>query len=172
MKREVVQSIEEVLINYGSITYKVSGKSMEPMISPNKDIVTIKRKTNSTKLFENDVVLYRQKGKLILHRIVEVLPKGEYVMLGDNCSRKEYGIFEEDIIGVLTSFKHNGIHYDLTNQKYTEYIKKLRDTEYTRTKRKLIYDIIVQNLQFLPNSLYSKIKSILKKLIVYQIAFV
>ena len=53
MKREVVQSIEEVLNNYGSITYKVSGKSMEPMIFPNKDIVTIKRKVNSTKLYEN-----------------------------------------------------------------------------------------------------------------------
>ena len=81
MKREVVQSIEEVLNNYGSITYKVSGKSMEPMIFPNKDIVTIKRKVNSTKLYENDVVLYYQRGKLTLHRIVEVLPKGKYVML-------------------------------------------------------------------------------------------
>lgn len=172
MDIEVVQSIEEVLKNHGSITYKVSGKSMEPMISPNKDIVTIKRKTNSTKLYENDVVLYRQKGKLILHRIIKILPKGGYVMLGDNCSRREYGVLEEDIIGVLTSFKHNGIHYDITNQKYTEYVKKIRETECTRIKRKLVYDIIVRHLEFLPYSLYSKIKSILKELIVYQITFV
>lgn len=171
MKRVVLRSIEEALYNYGTITYKVSGKSMEPMILSNNDIVTIKRKTNSTILHENDVVLYRQKDKLILHRIVEILPRGRYVTLGDNCSRKEYGILEDDIIGILTSFKHNGVHYDITNQKYKEYIKRLRDTESTRTKRKLIYDIIVQHLQFLPQSLYSKLKRFLKKVIVYQIEF-
>ena len=138
MKRKVVQSIEEILHNNGSITYKVLGKSMEPMIVSNRDIVTVKRKSDGVKLYENDVVLYRQNGKLILHRIVKIQPNGEYVILGDNCSRKEYGILENDIIGVLTSFKHNGVHYEVTDQKYVEYIKRLRNAEYTRTKRKLI----------------------------------
>ena len=171
-KREIVNSIEDVLNNCGTVTYKVFGKSMEPMISPNRDIVTIQRKTNNVELHENDVVLYRQKGKLILHRIVEVVPGGEYIILGDNCSRKEYGIYEDDIIGVLTSFKHNGIHYDIKDSKYTDYVNRLRASENVRTKRKLIYDILVQHLQFLPTSLYFKLKTILKKLIVYQISFV
>lgn len=172
IKRDMIDSIENVLNNNGFISYKVLGKSMEPMIVPNKDIITIKKKTNSIKLYENDVVLYRQKGKLILHRIVEILPNGEYVILGDNCSRKEYGIFEKDIIAVLTSFKHNGVHYETTNQKYLEYIERLRDSEHTRTKRKLLYDIIVQHLQFLPNPLFSILKSILKRFIVYKITFI
>lgn len=172
MKRKVVQSIEEILHNNGSITYKVLGKSMEPMIVSNRDIVTVKRKSDGVKLYENDVVLYRQNGKLILHRIVKIQPNGEYVILGDNCSRKEYGILENDIIGVLTSFKHNGVHYEITDQKYIEYIKKLRNAEYTRTKRKLIYDIIIHHLHFLPVFLSSKLKSVLKKIIVYKITFV
>ena len=109
---------------------------------------------------------------MILHRIVKVMPKGEYVILGDNCSRREYGIREDDIVGVLTSFKHNGIHYETTDSRYTDYVKRLRETENVRTKRKLIYDIIVQHLHFLPASSYSILKSFLKKIIVYQISFV
>ena len=88
MKKEIVSSIEDVLNSFGSITYKVSGKSMMPMIVPNRDIVTVKRKTEDMKLNINDIVLYHQKGKLILHRIVAVLPNSRYVILVDNCSRK------------------------------------------------------------------------------------
>lgn len=172
MIKEITLSIEEVLNNYGSITYKVTGKSMQPMIFPGKDIVTVIKKKHSTKLQENDVVLYRQKGKLILHRVVKVLPNDEYVILGDNCSRKEYGVSDKDIIGILTSFKHNGIHYDVTDKIYLQYINRLRKSEYCRTKRKLIYDIIIRHLDFLPRTSFLRIKSILKKIIVHQIDFV
>lgn len=171
MKKEV-QSIEEALNSFGCITYKVSGKSMMPMIIPDRDIVTVKKKAESMKLNINDVVLYHQKDKLILHRIVEVNTDGKYVILGDNCSRKEYNVSEDDIIGILKSFKHNGVHYETTDIKYAEYVKKLRNSESKRTKRKLIYDIIVQHLDFLPSSLYKRVKSCLRKLIVYQIEFV
>ena len=172
MKKEIVSSIEDVLNSFGSITYKVSGKSMMPMIVPNRDIVTVKRKTEDMKLNINDVVLYHQKGKLILHRIVEVLPNSRYVILGDNCSRKEYNILEEDIIGVLTSFKHNGIHYETTDERYADYVKRLRNSEFIRTKSKLIYDIIVQHLTILPSPFITKVKTCLRKLIVFQIEFV
>lgn len=166
-----VQSIEETLNSFGYITYKVYGKSMIPMIIPNRDIVTVKKKTESMKLNINDVVLYHQKEKLILHRIVEVTTDSKYVILGDNCSHKEYNVQGEDIIGILTSFKHNGVHYETTDIKYVEYVKKLRNSETKRTKRKLIYDIIVQHLDFLPSSLHKRVKSWMRKLIVYQIEF-
>ena len=109
---------------------------------------------------------------MILHRIVEVLPEGRYVILGDNCSRKEYNITEDDIIGILTSFKHNGIHYEMTDKRYAVYVKRLRNSEFVRTKRKLIYDILVQHLTFLPPPLFAKVKTCLKKIIVFQIEFV
>ena len=172
MGKDIVSSIEETLKTFGFITYKVSGKSMMPMLIPNRDIVTIKRKKKGVKLHINDVVLYRQKEKLILHRIVEVMPEDKYVILGDNCSRKEYNIVEDDIIGVLTSFKHNGVHYEMTDKRYLEYVQKLSDTEFIRTKRKLVYDIIVQHLNFLPYPIFAKFKMCLRKLIVYQIEFV
>ncbi len=43
----------------------------------------------------------------MLHRVVEVR-EHDYVILGDNCLNKEYGIRDEDIIGVLTAFVRNG----------------------------------------------------------------
>lgn len=161
-------SIEDIILTEGVVTYKVKGKSMEPMIIDNRDLVTIRRKKVSDHFVENDIVLYRQKGNLTLHRIVEVLSNGEYVMLGDNCSRKEYGIHDDDIIGILTSFKHNGTHYELTDAIYLSYVQELREKEHIRTRRKLIYDIIVNHLGFLPANVYAKIKNILKKLILYK----
>lgn len=172
MKKEYITTIEEALNRCGSITYKISGKSMEPMISPGRDVVTVQKKANGVTLQENDVVLYRQKAKLILHRIVEVRPNREYVILGDNCSRREYGIVEDDIIGILTSFKRDGVHYEITDSRYIDYVNRLRDSEYIRTKRKLLYDIIVRHLQFLPDCTYSKIKYFLKQVIVLKISFI
>ena len=46
----------------------------------------------------------------MLHRIVKVLPDG-YVFLGDNCLNKEYGITDQDVLGVMTSFVRDGKEY-------------------------------------------------------------
>ena len=169
---EVVQmTIENVLRTEKMITYKVVGKSMEPMIIPNKDLVTIRAKDSDESFSENDVVLYRQKGKLTLHRVVSVQAGGEYVLLGDNCSVREYGVKESDILGVLISFKHNGSHYDVLDPRYLKYVHEIRAKERNRIVRKRVYDIIVQHLGFLPNGLKIRVKTLLKKLIVYKIDF-
>ena len=168
----VSRSIEEIINSEGIITYKVIGKSMEPMIVPNKDLVTIRRKRDNEYFSENDVILYRQKDKLILHRITSVLPKGEYVLLGDNCSIREYGIKNSDILGVLISFKHNGIHYDVSDVKYLKYIQELRNKERERIVRKRIYDISIQHLNFLPDTWMTYIKNFLKRKLVCKIEFI
>ena len=163
-------TIAEMLERNGWITYKIEGKSMMPMLIPNQDIVTIqKRKTKQ--YFENDVVLYWKKDKLVLHRIIKVLPNNQYVLLGDNCSKKEYGITESDIIGVLTSFRHNGEHYDISNIAYQNYIIELRKFEKHRMRRKFIYDFISWHLNYLPQKYTIKIKTRLYHLLNYQVNF-
>lgn len=164
-------SIEQLLLDDGVVTYKVKGKSMEPMIIQNKDIVTIRKIHAGENYQVNDVVLYHQKGHLVLHRIVEIQQDGRYVILGDNCSRKEYDVKDSDIIGKLKSFKHNGKHYDLNDTQYTQYVEILEKTQKIRMIRKLLYDIIIQHLNFLPSSFYDKLKVMLKGIIVYQIKF-
>ena len=59
-------------------------------------------------------------GKYVLHRIIEVRPDS-YVILGDNCIAKEYGIRDEDILGVLTSFRHNGHTVSVSDWRYRLY---------------------------------------------------
>lgn len=165
MDLKTPHTIEEVLAYKGIVTYKVIGKSMEPMIFPNIDLVTIKKREPGERFKENDVVLYRKKEKLILHRIVKVLTDNEYILLGDNCSKREYNIKDADILGVLIWFKHNGIRYDVDNGDYLKYVQELRKKEAIRMRKKLLNDIIVRHLEFLPNKFFQKVKIILRKMV-------
>ena len=45
----------------------------------------------------------------------------DYVILGDNCIKKEYGITDDDIIGVMTSFVRKGREYSVTDWRYRLY---------------------------------------------------
>lgn len=170
MSINVYDTLEDILKSEGYFIYKVHGKSMEPMIFQN-DLVTIRKKGQDETFKENDVVLYRYKSKLVLHRIIQVYDEGKYVILGDNCSKKEFGITNENILGILIGFKRLGIHYETNDKNYIEYIKRLRRNEQKRMRHKLIYDILAQHLNILPLPIYISIKKKLKKLIVYNIHF-
>lgn len=163
-------SIIEELQTKGFIIYKVQGRSMEPMLLPNRDIVTIK-KIDNPNLSENDVVLFQKNGKLILHRIIEVKSDGTFTILGDNCSIKDEGITKEEIIGKLITFIHNGARYNITDPIYLQYVKILRQTEKSRMIKKRIIDSVSWHLRYLPPNILSNIKQFLKKILKYQLYF-
>ena len=56
----------------------------------------------------------------MLHRIVEVREK-DYVILGDNCVNREYGITDGDILGVMTGFVRDGKQHAVTEKGYRLY---------------------------------------------------
>ncbi|MCF0106813.1 MAG: hypothetical protein HUJ53_08635, partial [Holdemanella sp.] len=58
--------------------------------------------------------------RYVLHRIIEVREK-DYVILGDNCITKEYGITDKDIVGVAISFKRKGKDLSIDNPFYKLY---------------------------------------------------
>ena len=44
------------------------------------------------------------------------------MIVGDNCFRKEYGITDDQILGVLTGIVRNGKHISVTDKKYLCYV--------------------------------------------------
>lgn len=113
---------EAYLAEHGELTYTNVGVSMLPMIKQGRDFFTLKKKTEE-RCKKYDVVLYRcPPNRYVMHRIVEVR-EHDYVILGDNCVNKEYGITDADILAVLTRFVRKGKTYSVTDKGYLRYAK-------------------------------------------------
>ena len=113
-------SFEEYLDKNGSLTYTNVGVSMLPLLRQGRDLFTV-RKKGPERCKEGDVVLYkRPPDTYVLHRIVEVRSDG-YVILGDNCTARETGIRDEDIIGVMTGFVRGGREHSTDEAGYRLY---------------------------------------------------
>ncbi len=111
---------EQYLAGHGALTYTFKGSSMNPMLKQGRDLFTVKAKTPE-RCRKYDVVLYRRPpNHYVLHRIVEVHDT-DYVILGDNCISKEYGITDEDILAVMTSFTRRGKEHSVQEAPYRIY---------------------------------------------------
>ena len=130
-------SYEEYLEKNGSLTYSNVGVSMMPLLREGKDLFKVKKK-DKRRCRRGDVVLYRRPpDKYVLHRVIEVRPK-DYVILGDNCVKKEYGIKDSDIIGVMTGFVRNGREYTTKDLSYVIYKEVILNTVAVRIMVKRI----------------------------------
>ena len=113
---------EEYLAEHGELTYTNVGTSMLPLLKQGRDLFTIQKKTEQ-RCQKYDVVLYRRPpDQYVLHRIVEVREK-DYVILGDNCMHKEYGITDADILGIMSGFVRKGKSHSAAEQGYRLYAK-------------------------------------------------
>lgn len=113
-------TFEEQLRINGRIVYTVRGWSMTPLLYENRDLVVIDS-IESHKLKKNDVILYRINDRYVLHRIVKVRSQ-DYVMRGDRCMTKEYGITQRHILGRMTSFIRKGKPKSVKNFLYRLYV--------------------------------------------------
>lgn len=111
---------EDFLEKNGEMTYSNVGISMLPLLKEGRDLFTV-RKKGRKRCKKYDVVLYRRPpNSYVLHRIIEVR-ENDYVILGDNCLNKEYGITDDDIIGVMTSYVRNGKKHSVNELIYRIY---------------------------------------------------
>lgn len=109
-------SFEEILKRDGRLIYTNRGDSMLPLIREGKDLVEIEAVQGRLKKY--DVPLYkRDSGQYVLHRIVKVR-KQDYVLCGDNRRRRESGIEDRHIIGVLTAVIREGKRVSVQNPRY------------------------------------------------------
>ncbi len=99
-------SFEEILARDGRLVYTNVGDSMVPLIRQGRDLIVIE--SASGRLKKYDVPLYRRdNGQYVLHRILKVREK-DYVICGDNRWRREYGIDDRHVIGVLRTVIRDG----------------------------------------------------------------
>ncbi|SDB57133.1 hypothetical protein SAMN02910317_02975 [Ruminococcaceae bacterium FB2012] len=131
-------TFEEYLENNGELTYTNVGTSMMPLLKQHRDLFTVKRK-GKERCKAGDVVLYkRPPDKYVLHRIVEVRPDS-YIIIGDNCVSKEYGISDSDILGVMTSYVRKGKSHTVSDRSYRLYSAYIMHTIPVRTAFKKLY---------------------------------
>ena len=114
-----MSSFEEILARDGVLAYKTKGRSMEPMLRQNRDLVVVRPPVS--RLRKYDVAFYKRGEKHLLHRVVKV-EKDCYLIRGDNTHALEV-VPDDAVIGVLTSFQRKGKSRDVTNRGYRLYAR-------------------------------------------------
>ena len=100
-------TFEEELERNGILIYTNRGDSMMPLLRENRDLIHIRRVNGRCRKY--DVPLYkRDSGQYVLHRILKVR-KNDYVICGDNRWKREYGITDRHILGVLEGVTRDGV---------------------------------------------------------------
>ena len=114
-------TFEELLEQKGYIVYTNVGRSMMPLLRQRRDIIEI-RKKGPERCKKYDVVLYKRDGRYILHRILEVLPDGKYIIAGDNNTFLEKDITDDRILGVMTRVIRDGKSIFTNDKAYMAYV--------------------------------------------------
>lgn len=115
-----MNTFEDIIAREGHLVYTNVGTSMMPLLRQGRDLMVIIRKPEG-RLKRYDIPLYRRDdGKYILHRILKVRTD-DYVLCGDNQWRRETGISDRHIIGVLQAVVRDGKTIPVTDWKMKLY---------------------------------------------------
>lgn len=117
-------TFEEELGRSGKLLYTNVGVSMRPLLREGRDVMVIERAEDFRTL---DAVLFRRpgvsgRGAYVLHRILKVLPNGNYWIVGDNCIEGET-VAKENVLGVLTGVMRGGKLLRVTDFRYRLYVR-------------------------------------------------
>ncbi|MBR3144942.1 MAG: S24/S26 family peptidase [Clostridia bacterium] len=118
-------SFEEALSKEGRLVFTNVGDSMMPLIREGRDVLVIEKRDLS-RLKRYDVVLFRRqnvkgRGEYVLHRILKILPDGNFCIVGDNCIEKET-ITPSQILGVLSGLSRDGKPFNMNGLLYKLYV--------------------------------------------------
>ncbi len=114
---EITNSIKETVARGGSFPLVVTGTSMLPFLEDGKDVVWLSA-CRPENIKKGDILLFeRNDGKLVLHRVSQVLPNGMFEMNGDGLSWSEK-IDAQSIIAVVTYIERNGKKLPCDNSFY------------------------------------------------------
>ena len=113
-------SIETALERDGVILHSVTGRSMLPLLRPDRDAAEISKISGDISV--GDVVLFKAADRYILHRVVDM--HGEsFTARGDHNYFSERGITRRQIVGVMAAAIRNGRRVDVTSRGYRRYVR-------------------------------------------------
>lgn len=112
-------NLKELLAKDGTVAFTTSGVSMWPLFRHRRDTIIVTKRQNRLKKY--DIALFQVNNKYILHRVVKVLDHS-YIICGDNCLTKEYGIKDEQILGYVTQFYRGNRLISCNNFWYRLYV--------------------------------------------------
>jgi signal peptidase I len=123
LRLENMDSLAPIIIESvnsgGSVKLTVTGNSMLPLLVNRRDAVVLEKAAGPLRKY--DVPLYkRDNGGYILHRAVKI-KKNNYAMAGDNETKLEYGVRQDQIIAVMSGFYRKGKYCSTKNPKYRAY---------------------------------------------------
>lgn len=120
MQNVIKRSFEDMLEEKGAFVYTNVGRSMQPLLRQQRDVIEIKKK-DTERCKKYDVVLYKRGDIYVLHRILRVLPDG-YIIAGDHNVFVETDIKDENILGVMTKVIRDGKTITPDNVLYKMYV--------------------------------------------------
>lgn len=115
------RSIEQQLKSEGYYVTTTVGTSMRPMLRDRRDRVVIRSLETEERLRRYDLPLYRTAdGRYLLHRVIGIGERGEYLVRGDNTYAIEH-ISAEQVLGVVTEFYRAGKRRSADDAGYRRY---------------------------------------------------
>ena len=116
----IKSTFEQEIERNSKIIYSNKGVSMMPLIKQGRDLMVIEKVTGRLKKY--DAPLFkRENGQYVLHRIIKVR-EDDYVLCGDHQWIREYGITDDQIVGVLTAVIRKGKMIPVTKFSYRMYV--------------------------------------------------
>lgn len=122
---ERVRTIEEELAEQGVYYGTTTGDSMEPLLHHRRQTIVLKPFAPGARAVRGDVILVkREDGHYVLHRVVRVLPlpEGGYLTRGDNRLHRDLPVPEEQVLARFDGYYHGTEFVPVDSARYRAYV--------------------------------------------------
>ena len=116
---------------------------MRPLIRQGRDLMVIEKPKGRLKRYDAALYIRRSDGAYVLHRVLHAKKNG-YVICGDNCVKREYGITDADVIGVLTGVIRDGKELKAKSFRYKLYAHLWCDLIFIRIPLTKVYRFVAR----------------------------
>ena len=122
---EFLTILHETFDRGQKLIFTPTGSSMRPMLDGAEDKVTFSPKPEKLKKYDVAFYVRPATGQLVLHRMIGFDKAGGYIFSGDGQYAYEYGIKDEDILALMTSFTHKGREHSVNELGYRFYCRRM-----------------------------------------------